>query len=260
MIWLIYTFIFLVGTIIGSFLNVVICRLPKKESIVVVGSHCPKCNNKICWFDLIPIISYFLLRGKCRNCKENISWQYPLVEFATGALFLGFALLHGYDNPLFFRDAFFSLFLILILALDAKHFLVFDEIVIPGIIIGVVSNLLIGWVNGNFLSTAFSLGIAIIVAVLFFAFQYFVSNGKWIGSGDIFIGAMIAAMLGWPLVAFAIFSGYIVGALIAVVLLALKIKQRQDHLPLGVFLCMGALFAMFCGNDLINWYLDKINL
>lgn len=256
----VYIMIFIVGTIIGSFLNVVICRLPKKESIVLASSHCPKCSKKICWFDLIPIASYFILIGKCRSCKEKISWQYPLVEFATGALFLGFALMHGYDNPLFFRDAFFSLFLILILALDAKHYLVFDEIVIPGIAIGIVSNLLIGWVNGDFLSTLFSLGIAIVVAGLFFVFQYFVSNGKWIGSGDIFIGVMLGSMLGWPLVGLAVFISYIVGALIAVNMLALKMKQRQDHLPLGVFLSMGALFTLFLGNDLLNWYLDKINL
>jgi len=259
MIWLIYIFIFISGTLFGSFLNVVICRLPKKESVVAVGSHCPKCNKKICWFDLIPIFSYFILKGKCRQCKEKISWQYPLVEFAAGALFLGFALLHGFDNPLFWRDAIFSLFLIPILALDWKHYAVYDEIVLPGIAVGLLVNLLIAWQNGLIVETLISIVIAVFIAGLFFLLQYFISGGQWIGSGDIFIGVMLGAMLGWPQVAVAIFISYIIGAAAALILLALKIKKRRDQLPLGVFLCLGALITLFCGNNLLNWYLEKIS-
>jgi len=258
MILEIYSAIFLLGAMIGSFLNVVICRLPKKESIVVVGSHCPKCAKKLCWFDLIPILSFFVIRGKCRNCKEKISWQYPLVEFACGALFVGLALVHGYDSIYFLRDAVFACFLILIFALDAKHYLVFDEVVLPGIAVGVLANLAIAWQSGSLLVGFLNLVTAIFVCGLFFLLQYLISGGRWIGSGDIFIGVMLGAMLGWPLVGVAVFLSYIIGAIVALVLLIQKKKKRGDQLPLGVFLCLGTFVALLWGNDLLTWYLNRI--
>jgi len=240
--------VFILGTIIGSFLNVVVCRLPEKRSIVSQRSCCPHCQKSIRWYDLIPIASFFILGGKCRECHKKISWQYPLVEFVTGGLFVFWAWHYGlsdfFSNPFFYRDLVFTGALIIIFLTDLKHYLIFDAVTLPVTFFAIIFNV-------YFLSSSLTLGrlsanylLAMIIGVLFFGSQYWLSKGKWLGAGDIRMGLMMGAMLGLMGLFYGLVIGYCLGALVAIILLILRKKGRKDELPLGVFLSLSAFVVL----------------
>lgn len=170
-------FVFIFGLVIGSFLNVVIFRLEADESFVAGRSHCPNCRHQLAWFDNIPLLSFILLRRRCRHCRKLISWQYPIVELATAMLFYLFYYKFGFSDQ-FFAYILIGTFLEIIFIYDLKYYLIPDIVSIPAIIIALVlaiflqlnlANILLGGVVGG----------------LFFASQYWVSKGKWVGDGDI---------------------------------------------------------------------------
>ncbi|MDD2365214.1 MAG: prepilin peptidase [Desulfuromonadaceae bacterium] len=245
-------FALLFGMVIGSFLNVCISRMPKNESIVSPPSHCPVCFYKICWFDNIPLLSYILLRGKCRGCGTHISLQYPLVELTNGLLTLFLYLRFG--PTLAFAALFvFCSSMVVITFIDIEHQIIPDEISLPGIVIGfVLSFFLTGhdWLNSL-------LGILLGGGTLYLvAWSYYRFTGKdGMGGGDIKLLAMMGAFLGWKAVIFIIFASSLFGSVVGVSIMLLQKKDGKLAIPFGPYLAFGAILYIFYGGPLIRWYL-----
>ena len=245
-----YSFIF--GATVGSFLNVCICRLPRDESVVSPPSHCANCNYRIRWYDNIPLVSYFLLGGKCRVCKTKISLQYPLVEILNGLLTL--ALFLRFGPTLSFGVLFlFCSALLVITFIDIEHQIIPDEISLSGILIGFICSFFMkehGWLNsliGIFLGGG---------SLLFVACVYqWITGKEGMGGGDIKLLAMMGAFLGWKSIPFIIFASSLVGSLLGVSLMLIRKKDSKLAIPFGPYLAFGALLYIFFGHRLIDWYL-----
>ncbi len=231
--------VFLFGLIIGSFLNCLIYRLENKRGFLKGRSFCPFCQHRLGWGDLIPILSFFLLRGRCRYCQQKISWQYPLVELFCGLLF---ALCFLLDLPYFLF--FIISCLIVVFVYDLKHYLIPDKIIYPAIILTAVFN------YANWPSAA--------LTASFFLIIILVSRGKWMGVGDVKLGFLMGLLLGWPAVSVALFLAFMSGAIIGIGLIAKHKKTLKSEVPFGPFLVFGALVALFWGEIIINWYLGLL--
>ena len=249
--YLIELYIFLLGTLIGSFLNVCIYRIPRKKSIVLPRSTCPHCNNRIRPWDNIPILSYILLGGKCRFCKQPISLRYPMVEFLTGFLF--WLTLHTFGfTPVAFSYLIFLSALIVMAFIDIEHQIIPDVISLPGI----VGGLLLAWLTlplsvlQSLIGALVGGGVIYLVGFLSLA----VLGKEGMGGGDIKLMAMIGTFLGWKNTLLTIFLGSVTGSLIGVSLILFKKKKRDDYIPFGPFLVLGAIVSLFLGNRIINWY------
>ncbi len=250
MIYPLFAFVF--GMVVGSFLNVCICRMPKNESIVSPPSHCPHCSYQICWYDNIPLVSYLLLRGKCRGCGAHISLQYPLVEVVNGVLTLFLFLRFG--PTLAFATLFlFCSALVVITFIDIEHQIIPDKISLSGIVVGfVLSFFLEGhtWLN-SLLGILLGGGSLLLVA---YAYQR-LTGKEGMGGGDIKLLAMMGAFLGWKSVLFIIFASSLVGSLIGVTIMLLQKKDSKLAIPFGPYLAFGAILYIFYGRSLIRWYL-----
>ena len=246
-------FSIIIGAIIGSFLNVCIVRLPKEESIVTPGSHCPHCNHPILFYDNIPFISYLVLRGKCRYCKSSISPQYPLIEGITAIssllLFLKFGPSLNY--LLYFS---FVAALIVITVVDIYHQIIPDVISIPGIGVGLLGSLLVPYITffNSLLGILLGGGSLFLVATLY---QWFFKR-EGMGGGDVKLLAMIGAFLGWKSVILTILLGSLVGSIIGMITMVIKGKDFKYAIPFGPFLSLGAVIALFYGEAVIHWYLN----
>lgn len=255
----IYILMFVVGACVGSFLNVTIFRLPEKKSIIRHPSTCPFCHQKIKKYDLIPILSYLMLKARCRHCKEKISWQYPAVELITAVAFVFLAYYHDlaldWANPLFFRDIVFAAALIVMFTTDLRYYLLFDAIMVPMMFFAFFANVFILGNSYNYFYVVLNLLTGAIIMSGFFWLQHVVSKGRWIGEGDISLGAVIGFMLGWPQVLLVLFLAYVGGAIISLFLLALGKRNLKSPLPLGTFLCAATFVALIWGANIINWFL-----
>jgi leader peptidase (prepilin peptidase) / N-methyltransferase len=238
--------VLLFGLIIGSFLNAVVYRLRNKKSFLKGRSFCPKCKKSLSASDLIPVLSFIFLRGKCRYCKKKISKQYPLVELGTGVVFLILYIKFGLTLE-FFIYALYSVFLILIFVYDLLYYLVLDVVSVPAIIVGFIGSLVFGISLTNLL-------IGGIIGLSFFLIQFVISKGKWIGGGDLRLGLMCGFMVGWPKILPLLVITYISGAIISVMLLASKKKKWKDSVPLGIFLTLATLVVILFGDKIIDWY------
>ena len=250
---------FILGLIIGSFINCLIWRLYKEESIMG-RSYCPKCRNKIAWYDNIPVLSYLFLSGKCRHCNKGISFQYPLVEILTGILF-GLVFYINFQSFNFqisafnfqlltiFRDLFFISVMVIIFIYDLKWYMILDKITLPSIIIVYFLNIYLGYEWKVLLFSG-------IIGGGFFLIQFIVSKGKWIGGGDIRLGFLMGVMFSWPIIILAIFIGYFIGSFISIILLILSKKKWGSKVPLGVFLTTSSIITLFWGKEILNWYLN----
>ena len=257
-----YIFIFILGTAIGSFLNVVICRLKTGETIVKSRSHCMFCKKKLSWYELLPILSFAIQLGKCKKCKKKISWQYPLVEFFTGALFLLIFIFFGqnwqFPYTIYVWFLFLvSCFLIIIFVYDLKHYLVANEIIYPAIVIALIFNIYIWILSHNFWIFARSI-ISAVIAGGFFLAIYLISKGKWMGSGDALIGILMGLILGLEQTIVALFLAFLIGAVVAIILMAVKKKKLKSAIPFGPFLVLGTIITIFWGNALLTWYLNLL--
>lgn len=261
--------IFVFGTIIGSFLNALIYRLHSGESITATSSRCPNCGHNLAWTDLIPVVSFFWLKRRCRYCQKPISWQYPVVELVTG---LAFALIYvhnvipaqagiqwipgasprmtGYMELLF--QFVFASFLIVIFVYDLKHYLILDKVVFPAAALAGGYQL---WQGDFWPAVAGAAGLA-----GFFGLLYVVSRGRWIGLGDMKLGAFLGFLVPWPQTLVVFFVAYFVGALVSVILLLAQKKKMRDQLPFGTFLTFAAFIAMLWGEPIIKWYFHLIGL
>jgi len=236
MIYPLFAFVF--GMVVGSFLNVCICRMPKNESIVSPPSHCPHCSYQICWYDNIPLVSYLLLRGKCRGCGAHISLQYPLVELINGLLTLFLFLRFG--PTLAFATLFlFCSALVVITFIDLEHQIIPDEISLSGIVVGFVLSFFLdghSWLN-SLLGILLGGGSLLLVAYLYQR----VTGKDGMGGGYIKLLAMMVSFLGWKAVPFIIFASSLVGSLIGVTIMLLQKKDSKLAIPFGPYLAFGAI-------------------
>lgn len=248
--------VFVFGLIVGSFLNVCICRMPKNESIVVPASHCPHCKKDILWCDNIPVISYLLLLGRCRFCKAKISYRYPLVELLTAilltALFLGFGI-----TPKFFAYSVLVCGLIVATFVDFEIQEIPDEISLGGIVAGLALAFIFPSIMGEalrfrgFLGSligAFAGGGSIYLLGVFGKFAF---KKEAMGGGDVKLMAMIGSFVGLKLVIFTFFLAPFFGAVPGIIL---KIKDGREIIPYGPFLSLAAIIAIFFGNRILGMF------
>ncbi len=241
------------GALVGSFLNVCILRLPKEESIVWPGSHCPHCKHPIKFYDNIPLVSYMLLKGRCRHCHSPISFQYPLVEGITA---LGSLLLFMKFGPSL-SYLFYFLFvaaLIVITVIDLYHQIIPDVISLPGIGVGLLTSLMIPQITflTSLIGTLLGGGSLFLVATIYQ--RLFKREGM--GGGDVKLLAMIGAFLGWKAVILTIFLSSLIGSITGIIMMLLKGKDFKYAIPFGPFLSVGAVVALFYQNEIITWYLQ----
>lgn len=245
------------GLIIGSFLNVVIVRLPRDQSIVSPRSRCPLCSADIAWYDNLPIISYLLLRGKCRSCGAPVSPRYPLVEAMTSALF-GYAVFH-FGLTIDLAAALVLLpALVAIAFIDLDHRIIPNEISIPGIPVGFILGALRASVGPLDAGLGVLLGGGALFAV---AWGYEkIRKREGMGMGDVKLLAMIGAFTGWQGVLVTLITGSFVGSAVGLALMIRKRESLQSAIPFGPFLAMGAVFHLFWGQELLRWYLQTTRL
>jgi leader peptidase (prepilin peptidase)/N-methyltransferase len=258
---------FIFGTILGSFLNVVILRLPKDQSLTG-RSQCPDCSNTLGFLDLFPVLSFLFLKGKCRHCHKKISPRYFIIELVTGLLFaLSFWYLHPTDSVgilQLFRWWFFEAVLITVFVIDLEHYLILDKIVFPGVAILLIMNLALGQMLGHsifYLHSYFVSGLigAAALTILFFATWYF-SEGRALGFGDVKLAIFLGLALGWPLVGIGLLLSVFLGALVGIGLLIFSNKNLKSRLPFGTFLSVGSILTLFYGEKLLTWYLALLGL
>lgn len=254
-------YMFAVGAAVGSFLNVCIVRLPEGKSLVRPGSACPSCGAPIRWFDNIPILSFLFLRGKCRRCGLPISWRYPAVELLTAILFV--LLLHRFTHALALAVYIgFVCALVVVSFIDLKHYIIPNEISIPGIFIGLALSLLPARLAGGQLVTSSFLSAVIgCIAgggILYLAgiFSLVVFKKEGMGGGDIKLLAMVGAFLGWKLALMTIVVGSMLGAVVGILLILFRLKGRTDYIPFGPYLSLGAILSLMYGDHILRLYLQ----
>lgn len=291
----IYLLLFLFGTIVGSFLNVVILRSEKNEKITG-RSYCPYCHKKLSWWELIPILSFFILKGRCSGCGVKISWQYPLVEFFTGLIFflifwrfshLNFFLtsLFGPDRTLSFLAGlfliswlFYSAILIILFVYDLKEYLILGNVLTIGLIGAFIIQTFFGILaSSGFLNFYSPSGVNFLgqgqylffnpppwvspfLGALFYfiilGFLAYVSRGRAMGYGDPLLGIFLGLILGWPAAVVSLVISFLLGGLIGGILVLVKRKKLKSYLPFGPFLILGLFLVVFFGDIILKGYLS----
>ncbi|MBU2265325.1 prepilin peptidase [Patescibacteria group bacterium] len=295
--YLFYVFIFILGSAIGSFLNVIIlrlrsgqvCRLATGEDIVKKRSHCPKCGQVLRWSDLIPVVSFFILRGRCRDCKGKISWQYPAVEAATGLLFLAififlfpelvegfkilafdFASLRSGDIIGVFYFLYLISSLVVIFVYDLRHYIIPDKVLFPAIGVALGYRIfdafainpfrpLLNLRGGegelliNALTIIYPYLLSALVASAFFLLLILITRGRGMGLGDAKLAFLMGLILGWPNILFALFLAFFGGALFGVSLIILGRKTLKSQIPFGPFLIGGTIILLLFGQFFWEW-------
>ena len=243
----------IIGAMVGSFLNVCICRLPKGESIMTPRSHCPQCQTPIRFYDNIPLLSYLLLRGKCRSCRAPISAQYPIVESVTALgsliLFLKFGMSWEYLLYFLFLSA-----LIVITVIDLYHQIIPDVISLPGVGIGLLASLVLPHLKflNSLTGVLLGGGSLFLVATLY---QWFFKR-EGMGGGDVKLLAMVGAFLGWKAVILTILFSSFIGSITGIIFIAVKGRDLKYAIPFGPFLSLGAVLSLFLGEEIVRWYLS----
>jgi leader peptidase (prepilin peptidase) / N-methyltransferase len=238
------------GAVVGSFLNVVILRLPREDaSIVFPASHCPVCKQPLSWYENIPLVSYLVLRGHCRTCKAPISCQYPFVEAAMAVLAALVIHRFGVSFELFFYSLFCAALLVIIF-IDIHHQIIPDSISLPGIVVGFAGSFLNNSVTWQQSALGILFGGGLLYAV---AFGYYVlTKREGMGGGDIKLLAMIGAFLGWQSLLYVVFASSLAGSLIGVAAMFKQRKGGQTRIPFGPFLALAALSYLFLQQQILT--------
>jgi leader peptidase (prepilin peptidase)/N-methyltransferase len=241
----------LFGAIVGSFLNVCIYRLPRGASIVWPASACARCGRPIAWFDNIPVVSYLVLGGHCRSCRERISIRYPIVEAITAVMFAGAWWLYG-PSLLLVSRLIFGCALVVLFAIDLEHQLLPNVITLPGVVVGFALSFFTepGWVQSL-------IGIVVGGGVLFATAElyYRIREEEGLGMGDVKMLAMVGAFLGWQLTFMTLMLASVAGSVLGGVLILFRRGGMKTALPFGTFLALGAALAATVGMPLLRWYL-----
>jgi leader peptidase (prepilin peptidase)/N-methyltransferase len=241
----------LLGLMLGSFMNVCIYRLPRGLSPVRPRSGCPSCGHMLAWYENLPVISYLVLRGRCRACRAPISLMYPIIEFLTGAVFLAAYVWYG-PGPVLLVRLVFAWAMIALFVIDLQHQILPNVITIPGIIVGVLANVLAGpgWV-ASLIGAAVGAGSLFAIAEIY----YRVRHEEGLGMGDVKMLGMIGAFLGWKLVLVTLVISSFLGSIVGVVVLIAKKESLKYALPYGTFLAIAAIIAAVGGDGILDWYL-----
>ena len=249
---IIWTVVFaLLGMAVGSFLNVVIDRLPSAKSLVFPASHCGSCQQRLSAKDLIPVLSYLTLRGRCRYCQAPIPRRLLWVEMGSGALFAYLYWLYGL-SPDLAASAFYGCLFLVLMVIDLEHGLILNKIVYPAMVVALAINIFLpdlevvpGIASG---AGGAGLGLGLFLLIV-------IASRGGMGWGDIKMATLIGLVTGLPLVLVAILLAVVLGGLVAVVLLLLKLRGRKQAIPFGPFLSLGAMVALLHGTSLVDWYL-----
>ena len=259
--WFFSAFVFLAGLCIGSFLNVCIWRIPRDESIVWPGSHCPACNHAIAPWDNVPLLSWLVLNGKCRHCKAPISPRYFVVELLTGALFTALWLVHGWtlQTPVYML---FSGALILGTFVDFDHLILPDRVTLGGMAAGLVLSFAFPELQGRserlpaLLQSALGLALGYGILWTVATIGRLILKREAMGFGDVKLLGAVGACLGWQAVLFTVFVSSLSGTLLGFALIALGKKELQSKIPYGPHIALAAVLWMFCGPACIDLYLS----
>lgn len=247
-----YFFSFLFGAVVGSFLNVVILRLPDDDqSIVFPGSHCPKCGTELHWYENIPILSYIALGGKCRTCTTRISAQYPLVELCMAVLTLGLYNYFGISFELFFYFIFLAALLVIIF-IDIQHQIIPDVISLPGILIGFTGSIFTSLVSWQQSALGILIGGGILYGIAFI--YYLLTKRDGMGGGDIKLLAMIGAFLGWQSLLYVVFASSLTGSIVGVLVMIKQGKGGRTRIPFGPFLALSAISYLFFQDTIFRFW------
>ena len=260
---------FILGLIIGSFLNVVVYRLNIAETLLG-RSYCPKCKNKIVWYDNIPVLSFILLRASCRKCKKKISWQYPLVEILTGIIFaiIGVAYFSAASYSTWIFVAYLLIISSLLLVILIYDFLYLEIPMLvfwPAISLAIIFNLYFDWADNHFgnywlnQSTTSGVIASAFGFVFFFSLVVF-SKEEWMGMGDVYLVVLLGLILGWPQILMALFLAFSIGAVCGIILIGFKKKTMTSQVPFAPFLIIGTFITLFFYNFLLSWYLSFFRL
>ena len=241
------------GAIIGSFLNVCIYRLPRGQSIVWPASACPHCHRPLAWFENIPVVSYLVLRGRCRTCRGSISVRYPIVEALTAAMFAAGWWFYG-PSLLLVSRLLFGCALIVLFAIDLEHHLLPNVVTLPGVVVGFLLSLVAepGWV-ASLIGIALGGGILFAIAEAY----YRIRHEEGLGMGDVKMLAMIGAFIGWKLTLMTLMMASVAGSAIGLLMMATGRGGMKYALPFGTFLALGAAVAAVAGPGLLEWYLGQ---
>ena len=245
---LLYIIIFLFGIVIGSFVNVLIYRLPKNENIVVVNSHCMSCEHQLKWYDLVPLFSWIFLKGRCRYCKEKISVQYPLIEAVNGFGYVLIFLVCGLNLSSILYSICFSM-LVAISVIDWRTYEIPVGLNITILTLGIIQCIL-DYRNWS----SYLIGMVCVSGFLFLLF--IITSGRGIGGGDIKLMFAAGLLLGWKNIILALMLGCIIGSIIHIILM--KVSNKGRMLAFGPYLSAGILLAMLFGEQLISWYLNLL--
>lgn len=240
---------FVLGSTIGSFLSVVIHRLHHQEKGIISGrSQCPNCKNKLKWQEMIPIFSWLYLKGHCRHCRKAISSHYFVLELTTAILFALF-FLNWQSIPVLSFYLIELSFLIAIFFYDLMYKEIPDQLSLPAIVIALIGNLFLGLIDIE------SMLIGAFVLAGFFLLQFILSQGKWIGGGDIRLGLLMGLLLGWQQGLLALALAYILGGFISLFLLSQAKIRKNSEIAFGPFLVTATIIAMLKGPEILDWYL-----
>jgi len=249
-----YSIVFgIIGLVIGSFLNVVIYRVPRGESIVKPGSHCPVCGHELRAWELIPLLSFLIQRGRCRQCQTKISWRYPGVELLTGILFF-----YAVWQQAGVLDARLLVNLVFVATLIALAFIDYDTLRLPDVLtlpllgIGLLAAFILPGQPSGWVSLASAAG----AGGLFWLIAWFYPRGM--GMGDVKLVAALGAFVGFPGIVLAVFLASIVGSIVGIVLMLIDKNRRSQHIPFGPFLALGALASLFWGQQIYSAYISYL--
>lgn len=244
------TIVFIIGLMFGSFLNVMICRIPKKESIAFPASHCPECKERLKARDLIPVVSFIVKKGKCTYCGKKISLQYPVVELLTGFLLLLLFIKTGFNSRFFVYSLLFMV-LIVLSFIDFRYMIIPNKITYPAFIIALLLSIFFDHIE----FTAALIGALIPAAVfLLIALIY----GKGLGMGDVKLVAVIGAVIGWEYTFLGIAIGSLLGIIIILPLMMARIMDRKTRIPFGPLISAGTVISILLGQEIFAFLYNNI--
>ncbi len=259
-----YSLIFIAGTLVGSFLNICIDRFPFDKSIISPPSHCPHCKHRLNVLDLVPIFSFFYIRGRCRYCKSKISWFYPLIEIFSGAMFaLTVFVAAGSSMTFFFQELALIIYLLFIVSIliivffiDLKYGIIPFKLVVFSLIIITARYFYLSLADHTYIFNYLLSGVSVF---LIFLLLFLATRGRAIGFGDVVFSLLMGYILGFPGIVLGIYIAFLTGALVSLILVLINKKRlKGGTIPFGPFLTLGTIISLFWGQYIISkllWYL-----